>query len=169
MNTATASTVTVRPHRRKGRPTVFTAPTRKRLVKAIGAGVPMRMACAICRVSYSGFCDYRNANPKFEARIQKAVADAVEWHLSNILSAAKHGDVQSSRWFLERTQPGHFGRTKLEVTGADGESLPGTQVAVLVWPHQQSDSGISLATPAPLPAQDTNHADHPSQITSGAN
>lgn len=99
----------------------------------------MRMACASCRISYSAFCEYRNDNPKFEEKIQKAVADAIEWHLNNIITAAKNGDVQSSRWFLERTQPAHFGRTKLEVTGADGEPLAGAQIAVLVWPHQNQN------------------------------
>jgi hypothetical protein len=128
------------PRRKKGRPTVFTTKAKRRLVRAIGAGVPMRMACASCRVSYSAFCEFRNANPKFEEKIQKSIADAIEWHLKNIIKAARNGDVQSSRWFLERTQPAHFGRTKLEVTGADGEPLAGAQIAVLVWPHQQNQN-----------------------------
>jgi hypothetical protein len=125
--------------RKKGRPTVFTTKAKRRLVRAIGAGVPMRMACASCRVSYSAFCEFRNANPKFEEKIQKAVADAVEWHLQNIIAAAR-SDPAQSRWFLEHTQSSHFGRTKIEVTGADGEPLAGTQIAVLVWPHQQNQN-----------------------------
>ena len=127
------------PRRRKGRPTVFTTNAKRRLIRAIGAGVPMRMACASCRVSYSAFCEYRNANPKFEEKIQKAGADAVEWHLNNIITDAK-SDPASSRWFLERVHPQHFGRTKIEVTGADGEPLAGAQIAVLVWPHQQNQN-----------------------------
>lgn len=131
---------TIKPRRKKGRPTVFTISAKKRLVRAIGAGVPMRMACASCRVSYSAFCEYRNDNPKFEERIQKAIADAVEWHLTNIIRAAKNGDTACSRFYLERVHPQHFGRTKIEVTGADGEPLAGAQVAILVWPHQQNQN-----------------------------
>jgi hypothetical protein len=141
-----------KPRRKKGRPTVFTSNAKRRLVRAIGAGVPMRMACASCRVSYSAFCEFRNANPKFEEKIQKAIADAIEWHLNNIVAAARNGSVENSRWFLERTQPAHFGRTKLEVTGADGEPLAGAQIAVLVWPHQNQNHQNEIITEKNHPA-----------------
>ncbi|HEX4348951.1 MAG TPA: hypothetical protein VH251_01120 [Verrucomicrobiae bacterium] len=117
------TTLTKAPQKKLGRPEKFDAKTRRRLVAAIGSGIPICHAVAACRVSKSGFHDYKNSHPKFAEQIDRAVGKAVEWHLNNIIAAAKNGDVQSSRWFLERTQPAHFGRTKIELTGADGQPL----------------------------------------------
>jgi hypothetical protein len=117
MNTLTAS------KRKKGRPTAFTSATRRRLIRAIASGVPVCHACAACRVSLSGFHAYRASNPGFAAKIEQATGAAIEKHLRLIITAAETGDTASSRWFLERVHPSHFGRTKLELSGADGSPL----------------------------------------------
>jgi hypothetical protein len=123
-----------------GRPEKFTAATRRRLVTLIAAGVPICHACAAARVSKSGFHEYKNSHPQFSERIEQAVGKAIEKHLNIIISAAEKGDTACSRFFLERVHPQHFGRTKLEVTGANGEPLAGAQIAVLYWPHQQNQN-----------------------------
>ncbi len=109
----------------KGAPSKFTPDTRRRLIEAVAAGVPFAHACAVCRVSYSSFCDYRNAHPEFAAQIERAVAEAIEKHLRLIIRAAENGDTASSRWFLERVHSQHFARNRVEVTGADGAPLAG--------------------------------------------
>jgi hypothetical protein len=144
-------TGTIATTKRPGRPFKFDAKTRKRLIDAIAAGVPVCHACAACRVSKSGFHDYKNSHPRFAEAIERATGKAIEKHLRLIIKAAENGSTADSRWFLERVHPQHFGRTKLEISGADGEPLPGTQIAVLVWPHQQAQAAT------PLPPQNANH------------
>ena len=146
MNLNTTSIMTA--PKRKGRPFKFTPATRKRLISAIAAGVPVCHAVAACRVSKSGFHDYKNSHPKFAEQIEQATGKAIEKHLRLILAAAENGDTANSRWFLERVHPQYFGRTRLELSGPDGEPLPGTQIAVLVWPHQQAQANGTPTTPA---------------------
>jgi hypothetical protein len=133
--------------RKKGRPTAFTPATRNRLIEAIGAGVPICHACAVCRVSLSGFHGYRAEHPKFAADIEEAVAKAVERHLKLIIHAAENGDAASSRWYLERTQPAHFARNKIEVTGPDGSPFA---VGIGIY-LPQKDSPDAKALPAITP------------------
>ena len=152
------NTVLTKP--RPGRPFKFDAKTRRRLIAAIAAGVPVCHAVSACRVSKSGFHDYRNAHPKFAEAIERATGKAIEKHLRLIIQAAENGDVANSRWFLERVHPQHFGRTRLELSGPDGEPLAGTQVAVLVWPHQQANGA---------PALPPQNADHTSIVAPDAN
>lgn len=102
-------TLTTTKPKKLGRPEKFDAKTRRRLVAAIGAGVPVCHAVAACRVSKRGFHDYKNSHPKFAAAIERAVAKAIEKHLKIIIHAAENGDPANSRWFLERVHPQHFG------------------------------------------------------------
>jgi hypothetical protein len=138
--------------RRKGRPTKFVPALRKRLVEIISIGTPLRFACAACRISYASFCEYRIAHPDFDNEIEAARAASIEKHLRNIIAAAEAGSTADSRWYLERCFPAEFGRTKLEVTGADGEPLAGAQIAVLVWPHQQNQNHQNEITEKNHPA-----------------
>jgi hypothetical protein len=115
----------------------MTPTTRRRLVTAIGAGLPIHQACALCRISKTVFHDWRSKNESFNAAIETAVAESIEGHLRAVTTAAKNGDVSSSRWLLERLWPHYFSRTRLELTGADGGPITGA-VLTLQWPHQQS-------------------------------
>lgn len=126
--------------RRKGRPTVFDDRTRRRLIKCIALGMPLTHVVNACRVSWSGFCDYRNRNPRFAEAVERARSLAMAKHLKIVVAAAESGNEACSRWFLERCFPQHFGRVRVEVSGPDGEPLSGAQVAVLVWPHQRNQN-----------------------------
>lgn len=117
------NTLTKTRKRKIGRPEKFNPQTRRRLIEAIGAGVPVCHACAAVRVSVSAFHAYRSGHPEFAAAIEQATAAAIEKHLKLIITAAEAGDTASSRWFLERCHPSHFGRTKIELTGTDGSAL----------------------------------------------
>ena len=108
-----------------GRPTKFTTVTRRRLIEAVAKGLPFRHACAASGLSYSIFCDYRNAHAEFNAEIEKAVACAIEKRLAIIEKAANLGDVGCAKWLLEHLHPENFARNRIEVTGADGSPLTG--------------------------------------------
>lgn len=115
--------LTKSPRRKVGRPEKFTPATRRRLIETIAAGVPVCHACAACRVSKSGFHEYRAEHPDFAAKIEQATAVAIEKHLHLIIAAAEQGSTADSRWYLERVHPQHFGRTRIELTGTDGAPL----------------------------------------------
>ena len=138
------------PARRKpGRQTVFTPATRRRLIKCIAAGVPTTHAASACGVSFSAFCEFRNRNKRFDEAIERAKSRAIERHLNLIIKAAENGDVSSSRWFLERCHSSHFGRQKIELTGADGAPLTAAIGIYLPEKNGMMDPKAltSLATP----------------------
>jgi hypothetical protein len=147
-----STVITTSKPKKLGRPEKFDAKTRRRLIAAIGVGLPVCHAVAACRVSKSGFHDYKNTHPRFAEQIARATAKAIEKHLKIIIRAAENGKPENSRWYLERVHPEFFGRTKLELTGPNGESLPGAQVAVLVWPHMQANP----TSPTPLSQNENN-------------
>jgi len=157
MNSTTASPLTT--PAKRGRPYKFDAKTRRRLVAVIAKGVPLTYAPGACGVSRSAFFEYRNTHPRFEESVQRAIGRAIEKKLNLILAAAENGDANCAKWWLEKCHAKYFSRQSVELTGADGEPLPGTQVAVLVWPHQQA----SAATPStPIPSlQNANHSTIP--------
>lgn len=108
-----------------GRPTKFTAVTRRRLIDAVAKGLPFRHACAASGLSYATFCEYRNAHSEFNDEIEKAVALAIEKRLAIIEKAANLGDVGCAKWLLEHLHPENFSRNRIEVTGADGSPFTG--------------------------------------------
>jgi hypothetical protein len=142
------TTPTITKRKTLGRPLKFNAQTRRRLIRCVAIGMPITHVPAACGLSYSGFCDYRNAHPKFETAIQRAIAKAIEKHLKLILTAAEKGDAACSRWFLERCHSQHFGRQKIELTGADGAPLAG---AIAVYLPEKQTAIVESVTEA-IPA-----------------
>ena len=87
------------------------------------------------------FTTWRGRDEKFRQRIDAAIAKGIDRRLKKIEKASNAGDWRASAWLLEHC-PGaaeHFSKSRVEITGPDGGSLPGAQVAVLVWPHMQSN------------------------------
>lgn len=101
------------------------------------------MAASAAGVAYSSLCAWRAKNKSFDDALALAVARGIDANLKVIEQALKSRDeairLRAACWFLSSTQSAHFGRTKLEVTGADGSPLAG-QVAVLVWPHMMKEN-----------------------------
>lgn len=128
--------------RKNGRPTKFTPETIKRILRCVRRGMPLALAANAARVSYSSLCGWRVKHKSFDDAVTMAVAQGVDKNLRVIEQALKSKDeairLRAACWFVEHTQPQHFSKSRLEVTGADGEPLSGAQVAVLVWPHEQN-------------------------------
>jgi hypothetical protein len=85
--------------------------------------MPFSHACAVARIAFQTFCDWRNTDADFHRQIEEAVARGVNARLKVIEKAANLGDWRASAWMLEHCQPQHFARNRLEVTGADGAPL----------------------------------------------
>jgi hypothetical protein len=125
--------------KKTGRPTVRTQRRARIICNALARGLPACHACACAGISFMTFSTWRTHDDKFRQRIEAAIAKGIDRRLKKIEKASAD-DWRASAWLLEHC-PGaaeHFSKSRVEVTGPDGESLPGAQVAVLVWPHMQT-------------------------------
>lgn len=113
--------------KRIGRPTVRTLPRAKIICNAIGRGLPFTHACAVARISFETFSRWRSSDEKFRAQIDEATAKGVDRRLKVIERATNSQDeairLRAACWFLEHTQPQHFARNRIEISGADGSPL----------------------------------------------
>jgi hypothetical protein len=129
--------------RRMGRPSLFTPFIVRRILRCARRGMPLSAACACVGISYSSLCAWRAKDKFFNDALATAIGKGIDANLKVIEQALKSRDeairLRAACWFLSSTQSAHFGRTKLEVTGADGSPLAG-QVAVLVWPHMMKEN-----------------------------
>jgi hypothetical protein len=130
----------------RGRPWKFTSVTRRRLVAVIAKGVPLSFAPGACGVSRSAFFEYRNTHPRFEEAVQRAIGKAIEKNLDRILTAAKNGDVSSSKWFLEKCHAKFFSRQAVELSGPDGEPLA---AAIGIYLPQKDGADPKPCLPSP--------------------
>jgi len=144
----------------------FTQELRAKFVELVARGVPISHAVNAVGVSYQTVQNHRHGDPGFEAEIARAVAKAMDRRLLVIENALESADVnvrlRAATWHLEHVHAGHFSKSRLEITGADGGPLD-ARVAVLIWPHMQA------ANPKPHELTDANDADdHPAETAPDA-
>lgn len=129
-----------------GRPSCRTPDIAEAVCKAIGLGVPFRHACAVARISYSTFCDWRKDDEQFREQVETSLAEGVQRRLQVIEMALLSQDesirLRASCWWLEHRLPEHFSKTRLEVTGADGEPLAG----IIILPRKDDTNGKPVVT-----------------------
>jgi len=118
------------PARRKnknGRPTKFTRQTRARVLSCVKKGMPLVHAANAAGISFMSLNTYRQKNLKFADALAQAISKGVEKRLEVIERATQSQDegirLRAACWFLEHTQPSHFARNRIELTGADGQQL----------------------------------------------
>jgi len=92
-----------------GRPTVMTPETIEKLEKAFAMSFTDTEACLYANISTSTFYDYCKSNPKFSDK-----KEALKKHPNikakmNILSSLDNGDINDSKWWLERKSKDEFG------------------------------------------------------------
>jgi len=116
------------PARRKnGRPTKFTRLTRARVLSCVKKGMPLVHAANAAGISFMSLNTYRQKHLKFADALAQAISKGVEKRLEIIERALDSQDesirLRAACWFLEHTQPSHFARNRIELTGADGQQL----------------------------------------------
>lgn len=116
------------PARRKnGRPTKFTRQTQARVLKCVEKGMPLVHAANAAGISFMSLNTYRQKHPKFADALAQSISKGVEKRLEVIERAIDSEDesirLRAACWFLEHTQPTHFARNRIELTGADGQQL----------------------------------------------
>lgn len=128
------STCTIQPPEtnRGGRPSVRSAAMAKVICQAVSLGVPYRHAARAAGISYSAFAQWKKDDELFREQIEVAVASGIERRLKVIQESLESTDpairLRSACWFLEHVHPEAFSRTRVELTGADGEPLLGAVV-----------------------------------------
>lgn len=118
-----------------GRPTILDDRVREILVSAIRIGSSYKDACAFAGVSYRAFAEWMNKGRRdiennkkspyaqLVQDIEKARSDAYVNALSKIVEAYENGTWQAAAWFLERKYPEQFGKSRVEVSGVDGNAI----------------------------------------------
>lgn len=120
-----------------GRPTVFTKDTLQKLEAAFIVGYSDEKACFIADISTSALYEYCNKNPKFKERKELLKSTPELNAKRNIAEGIANGDVDLSKWYLERKCKEEFS-TKQDV-GVSGsinnpfENLTTVELKELVY------------------------------------
>lgn len=102
------------------RPTKYTPETVKKILEAVKLGVAFVDAANYGGITYETFNEWRKAYPEFSDAVESASGQAVTACMAKIQKAATEGSWQASAWILERRHPDRYGRTRVELTGAEG-------------------------------------------------
>jgi hypothetical protein len=103
-----------------GRPTKYTPERVKRILDAVKLGVAYIDAASYAGISRETFNEWRKQYPDFSDAVEEAAGQAVVANMAKIQKAASEGSWQASAWILERRHPDRYGRTRVELTGAEG-------------------------------------------------
>lgn len=122
--TTTITTSLTKPRRRKkgGRRTVMTRRNWNKICRFIAAGMPLQHAAAASGIGKSTFHLWQQKNPAFAGAVEKARARGLATRLAVITEAAKT-DWRAAAWYCEHVFPDSFSKSRLELTGPDGQPL----------------------------------------------
>jgi len=140
------------PRRSPGRPTKFTPPVVKRILRCLQRGMPMTLTADAVGVSYQALSDYRKRNARFAAALARAIARGADARLRKIEAASAAGDWRAAAWLLEHCQPEHFAKNRIEVSGPDGAPLAG--VVAVYLPQKDGHNGEPRAVTVEEPRKE---------------
>ena len=122
----------------RGRKTKLTPELQETILKIIRAGNYALVACQAVGINQDTYYTWLKRGKKdlednkttiyseFSESIERASAIAEASHVGNVATSASNGDVNSSKWFLERKHPERWGRNdklRAEITGANGGAI----------------------------------------------
>ena len=105
-----------------GRKTKLTKELIEKFTQLISVGMPVETACWLLGVNKQDFYNWlqkgenthRNSiYREFFDAIKKAEGQFILRNVASIQKAADNGDIQASKWLLERRYPQYFGRTEV--------------------------------------------------------
>ena len=140
--------------RKHGRPSKMTTTARRQILRAVARGTPLVHAANAAGMTFQTFSTHRDKDPAFATEIAKAIAQGVEANLKIIERAKRSKDegvrLRAACWFLEHTQPQHFARNRIELTGADGSALT---VGVGIYLPSKDSEELKSCNPALSPVE----------------
>jgi len=106
-----------------GARTKRTPETAKRIIDLLKLGNYRDHAYTAAGISHDTFYKWLKADPAFSEAVEKAEAEAIAFHMSQIIKASREGTWQASAWFLERKLPDRFGRQDRRPDGPDRQEI----------------------------------------------
>lgn len=105
-----------------GKPQKRSPELEDKILKALTRGHSMRRAALLAGVSEGTVRGWRDKDPEFAERYERAIADRIEACLA-VIWAGKPG-WQSKGWILERLHPDEFSlRQRIDHANADGQAF----------------------------------------------
>lgn len=93
---------------RGGRPTVVTAQVVGKLELGFAKGLNKTECCKFAGISRDALYDYIDSHPEFSDRIEVLQSHPSMKAKFNIADRIEKGDVEMSKWYLERKNPDEF-------------------------------------------------------------
>lgn len=157
------------------RPTKLTKQVRDAIILAVEGGTYLSMAAEYAGVSRSTLHLWmvrgeagEKSFSEFSDALKKARANAQVRSIALIRQAANNGTWQAAAWYLERSDPEHWGRHRIEITGA-GDAQVAVAAAVdvdmvaleakiqLLIARQTAKKSTPAQTVKAKPSNDTPH------------
>ena len=108
---------------KRGAKTKLTPELLDKICELLAAGNYIATVCAVVGIATETYYDWRLKNSEFSCAVEKARAGSETDTLARIRKAGQEGIWQADAWFLERSYPDRWGRTRQEITGKDGNDL----------------------------------------------
>lgn len=129
--------------------TEFASETLQKLEAAFLQGMTNREACFLANISESLFYAVCKASPNLKERFEQLSENVKILAKRNLVEAINKGDVENSKWYLERKNKDEFS-TRNELTGANGKDLvPDEEM------KEKADAAISNFLNAKRSTEDT--------------
>jgi hypothetical protein len=120
-----------------GRPTVMTPDVLRKLEHAFAIGCTDLEACLYANIGKSTLYDYQNENPEFLERKEILKINPVLKARTNVMASIESGDINDSKWLLERKKKDEFSvKTETDLT-SKGDKI-GTVVVGFEEPNSPS-------------------------------
>lgn len=110
------------PNPHGGRPTKYTPKTISLLIVAFQNGYNVLEACAYSGISSETFYDWLKSKQGFSDAVDRARAMPNRRAKENVIKALNEGDINASKWWLERRDPEFKAKTELSTPPALAET-----------------------------------------------
>jgi hypothetical protein len=104
--------------KKRGRPTKFTASTRRKILANIRRGLPLNHCCVAAGITFQSLCTYRDSDPAFADAIMRATSRGIESRLGIVSRAMRSKDesvrLRAATWWLTHAPAAapHFSETR---------------------------------------------------------
>ena len=122
-----------------GRPKAITETVLRKLEEGFLRGLNVTQCCLFAEVPKSTYYDYLNAHPDYSDRIELLKSNTGMIAILNVHDEIKNGDVNTSKWYLERTSEEFNPKQKQELTGKDGNPIEVQSTVQIYLPDNQRE------------------------------
>ena len=107
-----------------GRPTKMTPETISKLEYAFSLGCSDVEACLFADISKTALYNWQHDNPEFVDRKEALKQNPVLKARTNVMADIESGDVDTSKWLLERKKKDEFGTKQSIDIGGQANGIP---------------------------------------------